>query len=169
MSKEKKHQVNKDIYDYLVSVGSDSFTVTQVRNAIYPNSAIYLDKHTARTYVSRQLKRLEILGVIDGEGQPRTRIYTKTPKFDLVKFQITERQHPDQSVLNQLEREIGQLELDLNSALTEVKEYEILMTRSEILGPMLKPLCKEARTLASSLVAKLKVREKAIELLSSNS
>ncbi|MDN3615780.1 hypothetical protein [Vibrio gallaecicus] len=54
------------------------------------------------------------------------------------------------------------------AALTEVDEYNLLMERSVKLKPLLTPLYNEANNKASSLVAKLNVRNKTLRLINKN-
>ncbi|MDH5923675.1 hypothetical protein L8R85_21840 [Vibrio splendidus] len=171
MKKSNKYRVNKDIYEILFPRTIFKLSVQEIRREFAIRSTrVDEEQPTMRAFIGRELKRLEKAGLLTGKGYGAYRIYRKTLGFYEANFFLTKRRNypnrnKDINLLEELERERSDIEFELSAALTEVDEYSLLMERSVKLKPLLTPLYNEANNKASSLVAKLNVRKKTLNLI----
>ncbi|MDN3617035.1 hypothetical protein ACFFUS_14005 [Vibrio gallaecicus] len=174
MKKSNKYRINKDIYEILFPRAMYEISVREIRREFTIRSTRVGEEQPAmRAFISRELKKLEIAGLLTGKGYGCHRIYRKSLKFYDAFFILTKRRrYPNKkreiSLLEELEKERAEIEFELAAALTEVDEYNLLMERSVKLKPLLTPLYNEANNKASSLVAKLNVRNKTLRLINKN-
>lgn len=171
MRKSNKYRINKDIHGILYPRTICKISVQEIRREFAIRSTrVGEEQPSMRAFISRELKRLERGGLLVGKGYGGYRIYHKTLGFYEANFVLTKRRsYPnakkDISLLKGLEKERADIEFELAAALTEVDEYNLLMERSVQLKPLLTPLYNEANNKASSLVAKLNVRNKTLSLI----
>ncbi|WP_210455658.1 hypothetical protein [Vibrio crassostreae] len=171
MKKSSKYRINKDIYEILFPRTTSKISVKDIRREFAIRSTrVGEEQSTMRAFIARELKRLERAGLLVGRGYGAYRIYHKTLEFYEANFSLTKRRNysnkqKDINLLEELERERSDIEIELAAALTEVDEYNLLMERSVKLKPLLTPLYNEANNKASSLVAKLNVRNKTLNLI----
>ncbi|CAH6852598.1 conserved hypothetical protein [Vibrio chagasii] len=171
MKKSNRYRINKDIYEILLPRAISKISVQEIRREFATRSTrIGEEQQAMRAFISRELKRLERTGLIVGKGYGAYRIYHKTLRFYDVNFFLTKRRDRpnkkrDIKLLEELEKERSDIEFELAAALTEVDEYNLLMERFVELKPLLTPFYNEANNKTSSLVAKLNVRNKALNLI----
>lgn len=77
----KKHRINREIYQTLSQSSLNHFSVIEVRNSIQANSSRFGNSNNARLYVSRQLHLLEKLGLMSSKGSGRSKVFSKQHCF----------------------------------------------------------------------------------------
>lgn len=175
----KKHRINREIYQTLSQSSLNHFSVIGVRNSIQANSSHFGNSNNARLYVSRQLHLLEKLGLMSSKGSGRSKVFSKTAlfhetEFELVdkrstKSQTTQRVTTDQSAVGTtLEKEKHDIEAELTVTLAEIDEYKKLMNRSEELSHLLKPSYLSTTRKSALLLAKLNVWSDALRVIQEN-
>lgn len=168
-------RINQNLYETLVSVGKSTFTVSEIRDYLMAKEGAQRNKQAVRLTVYRQLRKLEDAGIVLSSGEGRRKIFTKTEHFGSVLFEIKKKRLPHSAqstipsseskiIYDSLRKEKVEIESELTIALDEIEEFKTLMHRSDTLKEVLSNEYNAATRKAASLIAKLNVWAKAIEL-----
>ena len=144
---ETYYRINRDVYRAITHPSMNSFRVTDVRKHIQSYSDAYGSVSNARQFVARQLDRLEKAGFVVSQGVRHNKTYSKTSAFNEVRFELKEKgskgsksattKCQSMPIYTALQQEKSDIEAELTITLEELKEYKILMKRSNELCRLL--------------------------------
>lgn len=170
-----KVRINRFVYEALTSKNSYIFTVIDIRDCILMKSHAFGSKQATRLFVTRQLEKLEKIGLIVSNGHGRDKHYSISEQFHETQFELVDKRlisKPDMtnqiqkktSIYRELEQEKMDIESELTLALAEIQEYNNLMQRSDELKGLLESSYSSVTKKAASLLAKFNVWSTAISL-----
>ncbi|NOH53645.1 hypothetical protein F0266_11925 [Vibrio coralliilyticus] len=169
------YRINHDVYKAITCFSTNNFRVTDVRKYIQSHSDAYGSVSNARQFVARQLDKLEKAGLVVSQGSRHNKTYSKTRAFNEVRFDLKEKRLTGSQmsttkcqstpIYTALQQEKSDIEAELTITLEELKEYKILMKRSNELCRLLNEPHLNATKKAASLVAKLNVWSEALKRL----
>ncbi|MBV7297710.1 hypothetical protein [Enterovibrio paralichthyis] len=168
-------RINQNLYEALLSLGKSHFTISVIRDHLLEFNGAQDNKQAVRLAVSRQLRKLEEAGLVKSSGDGRRKSFEKTERFDTVRFEFkknrqskclmaTALKDESKNIYESLRKEKVDIESELTIALDEIEQFKMLMHRSDTMREILASEYNVATRKAASLMAKLNVWAKAIEL-----
>lgn len=177
-------KLSQPIYNLLINIELDKFTVTQARDEMQKSEYSISDDNQARMYIYRQLHRLVANGLLRTEGEERDKVYCKTELFNQFRFvikptksQVIKKRKPGavvnkiaERVVNKadmLEKECNEIQANLSVSLAEVEEYQQLMVRFPDTKSLLHSVFEREKERSVQLLAKLNTRTYLLNALKS--
>lgn len=167
--------MNVFLHFLLVIKEMNEFTVSEAKDALMHEYSVFSDAVEARKFIYRQLTRYVERGLLKRTNKDARSgnnvLYSKTELFFNVSISPATRGNKAKSVMTQntpnkvqaphsykaeLQKELTEYEIDLNTILEEAKEYKRLSERFPMLQEVLQQHHSAAKTKSIKLLGKIK-------------
>lgn len=172
--------LHTDVYNLLIVLNINNFTVSEVRDALMYESKFFNDENETRKYIYRVILKLTKLKLLikHTHSDVRKSRYIKSEAFSVADFvrkssakmSVEEELSCDEQVtgnadfFHSISKEKAEYEAEFGIILSEVREFKGLMKRFPKQNDLFKPLYLETRNRSVALLGKINALEKVLSV-----